>query len=220
MNSSILIDRQTRYCCLKTTSEGGNLDTMRFKSKSLQLKVDSVYTLLIRQRSLRHLRRQTLNLDGLVCSPGGVATSAIMSHLEKYVDINSPGDSDGLKHLPNAAKVPDSLKVLFLTGDPESAVASLKRRGYDLPHVFKLGGLWAFFLVFFPSKWDSALKAFITRQTLEFSSIPSQRCLVISYDQLWERKAEIARFFGLEGTDFVSTFPPKRERHGKSDGTS
>ena len=193
---------------------------MRFKSKSLQLKVDSVYTLLIRQRSLRGLRRKTIKLDGLVCSPGGVATSAIMAHLEHYVDINCPSDSDGFKHLPNASKIPDSLKVLFLTGDPEAALASLQRRGYDLPHVLKLGGLKAFFLTFFPKKWEAALRELILKQTLEFGQLPIHRCLVISYDELWDRKVEIASFFGLSGTDFVSTFPTKRERHGKPDGAN
>ena len=185
---------------------------MRFRPKSLQLWVDSVYTLVIRQRSLKQLSRGQIKLDLLVCSPGGVATSALMNHLSNYVLVNSPGDVDGLKHLTSPSKVTNVPRILYLTGEVQPAIASLRRRGYLLPHVVKLGGWKSIPFTFFPSIWEARVAKLMGKQLAEFCRLPKQSCLVVPYELIWDRTEEIATFLGLERSDFSSTFPPKRVR--------
>jgi hypothetical protein len=185
---------------------------VRFRPKSLQLWVDSVYTLVVRQRSLKQLSRGQIKLDLLVCSPGGVATSALMNHLQKYLLVNSPGDSDGLKHLATPSKVTNVPKILYLTGELQPAIASLRRRGYLLPHVVKLGGWKSIPFTFFPKLWEARVKKLMSKQLAEFSRISQPSCLVIPYELIWDKTEEIATFVGLDRSDFSSTFPPKRVR--------
>ena len=194
---------------------------MRFRPKSLQLWVDSVYTLVVRQRSLKQLSRGQIKLDLLVCSPGGVATSALMNHLQKYLLVNSPGDSDGLKHLATPSKVTNVPRILYLTGEVQPATASLRRRGYLLPHVVKLGGCRSIPFTFFPSTWEARVAKLMVRQLAEFSQLAKSSCLIIPYEHIWDKTEEIAVFLGLEKSDFCDTFPPKRDRtsqRGQGDG--
>ncbi|MXO70325.1 hypothetical protein [Alteraurantiacibacter buctensis] len=45
-----------------------------------------------------------------------------------------------------------------------------------------------------------------------WESCPSDRVLVIDYDDLWTRTEEIARHLRLDGTTFAAQFPPRATR--------
>ena len=73
-------------------------------------------------------------IDGIVVSPGGVASTMIINHLSQFITVNDPGNQDGLKHHATSPKEqPIGVPALLITGDPQEIVKSLSRRDY-LPH--------------------------------------------------------------------------------------
>jgi hypothetical protein len=190
---------------------------VHFRNPSIQLFVDSLYTLILRRRSLAKLKTGKDRRDVVVCSPGGVATTALMLHLGSFMEINHPSDSDGLKHLPNPRELRRDQKIVFVHGETQEIIESLRRRKYVLSHVLKLGGWRGMLVALRKSHWESFLAVQVENQKRLFLSMPSDQCFSVSYDRLWDSTGELADFLNLPDK-FVADFPERRSRTNKSRG--
>lgn len=74
----------------------------------------------------------------VVCSPGGVATTALIEYAQGFVEVNHPDDLDGLKHLRSPELVSGS-RVVYISGPADRIIQSLERRGFLRHQSVKLG---------------------------------------------------------------------------------
>ena len=149
-------------------------------------------------------------IDGIVVSPGGVASTMIINHLSQFITVNDPANQDGLKHRSASPKEqPIGVPALLITGDPQEIVKSLSRRDY-LPHqAIRLASM-SFFLV--PAtmrrgRFNRALERQYRSWVGNYSHL-----LVIRYEEIWDRKEEIAQHFGIDDPMFLVNFPLKEKR--------
>lgn len=149
----------------------------------------------------------------LVVSPGGVGTTFLIKYLAGFVATNAHDDRDGLKHWPRPptgdalAKLPP---ILFVTGNPDTIVASIARRGWLTEQSSKLGSLAGTLRI--RDAESGAFRKAVVAQMMAWTSCKSDRILVIDYDELWDRKAEIARHAGIDEADFSAGFPAREAR--------
>ena len=148
----------------------------------------------------------------LVISPGGVGTTFLMEHLSRFVTLNSPYDSDGLKHVP---AVPDDwfgqARVLYIAGDPAAVYASIKRRDWTRELASKLGLVRELYCG--GSVRRGPLLEAITAQDHFFRNASEQsKALVVAYDDIWDSVSEIADWFAINDPAFVAEFPPRKPR--------
>lgn len=148
----------------------------------------------------------------LVVSTGGVATTFLMIYLSKFVELNSAGDDDGYKHIakPLGRR---SGKTLFIHGNSEEIYNSIRRRKWLRYHGAKLGCILCLF------SWGDLRKKFfiasIKRQVLAFKAAANhdpELNLVIEYDELWDKKEEIKKFFEIMEDRFIHEFPARKQR--------
>ncbi len=156
------------------------------------------------------------NLEVLVVSPGGVATTFLLNYLNGFVSVNDPHDGDGLKHLPGLPlmREGEGVKVLFISGDPNDVYASIKRRGWVEVQGAKLGSLMTVVLRggFQKYMFIRSVKA----QERRWRQCGVRDLLFIDYDEIWENVEKIGKFIGIDDEGFVKNFPPKRPRKSKS----
>ncbi len=150
----------------------------------------------------------------LVVSPGGVATTALMTHLSAFIPINDAEDRDDLKHLPTPpAWLTDDHRVVFLTGCPRQIEASLVRRGWRARQGAKLGSLGA---VLLPGTLGRhCLRRAASRQMAAWCAYAAAhpgRVRVVPFDEIWARQNEISAFFGIHDALFIEAFPQRRAR--------
>lgn len=150
------------------------------------------------------------HLDGLVISPGGVASTSVMEHIQKFININDAGDRDGLKHRPKPpSKKSRSIPVLFVSGDTKTIIPSLERRGY-LPHQAIRLGCWTYFIV--PRRFRIKVLSKAIRQQRQRWSDRGAPILVVDFDDIWDRSAAIAELFAISDIRFWDDFPPRKAR--------
>ncbi len=152
-------------------------------------------------------------LDAWVVSPGGVGTTALMSHVAAFLRVNELDDNDGLKHWPRPPlrRIEMSgTKVLFVTGDPAVICRSIKRRRWTATQAMKLGSLSAPLL----SGWRQlrALHDAVEAQRKSWLALTSDRFRAIDYEAIWDSADMLADFFGVEDPAFVKDFPRRRSR--------
>ena len=162
------------------------------------------------------LSRYSRNLTGftepdcppvLIVSPGGVASTALIEHISRFVLTNSPGDTDGLKHRlypPSNAR-----KAILITGEPREVASSLRRRGYLGIHSAKMGSplgvlLWG-------GLQQKHFEKLVRWQRINFSNNPT-RCLVLDYKEAFESCEKVASFLELPLNEFCENFPRRKER--------
>ena len=105
-----------------------------------------IYPIILSQNVIK-TNRSNINalseeLDVLIVSPGGVATTFLLRYVSKFMKTNDINDADGLKHIIPAAdfKFRKNLKVIYLTGDLPDIEQSLVKRGWLFEQYIKLGG--------------------------------------------------------------------------------
>lgn len=158
---------------------------------------------------------ETDQLDLLVVSPGGVATTALMEHLSNYVRVNHPHDQDDLKHIPvPPMRVRSGLRYLFVYGEIEVIVRSLERRGYLNAQSMKLA---APFSVVMPSPLKRLLFRMAIRRQIKAwmkfcSDQPEDVALTIHYEDIWTSQERLRHFCKISEETFVTTFPVRRTR--------
>ena len=147
-----------------------------------------------------------INLDLLIISPGGVATTTLIKYLKFYKNVNEENDSDGYKHL---RKFPilenENTKILYIHGSPEKIYNSLKRRNIFQTQMVKLGCpmsylLWGKYEKFF-------FKLCINRQINNFKN--KKNVYVLYFDDIWKKKEELKEYLDIKDDNFVKNFPPR-----------
>ena len=152
-----------------------------------------------------------------VVSPGGVATTMLMQHIGKFCTLNSHGDTDGLKHRPEPpVLLSDDQKLLFIYGPLDKSAASLERRGWLRIQSAKLGSVAG---AYSPKAIGrTAFKHAAAKQIEKFREAERKKpkqIYCIQFDDLWEKKEELAEFLKIQDPKFVHEFPERRPR--KSD---
>lgn len=136
----------------------------------------------------------------------------LMHHCARFAEINCPEDTDDLKHIPNLPIcVGDDRKVLFVYGDTDAIVNSLKRRKFINAHCRKLGSVLGVLAEGKFKYW--LISNAINRQKHYFLNQTRIQSLSIHYDDLWDKIEEIADFFEITDERFVTEFPPRRMRN-------
>lgn len=149
-------------------------------------------------------------IDGIVVSPGGVASTMIINHMSQFITVNDPANQDGLKHRSASPKEqPIGIPALLFTGDPQKIVKSLSQRDY-LPHqAIRLASM-SFFLVpatMRTGRFNRALDRQYRSRVKNYSHL-----LVIRFGEIRDRKEEIAKHFGINDPTFLMNFPLKEKR--------
>jgi len=161
------------------------------------------------------LMKRSIEDELLIVSPGGVATTMLISYVSRYVKINHAHDLDRKKHLSNSGvigKITRS-KILYIYTDPEDIKNSIIRRGWFYKQAGKLGCYKCFFDY---NKRNVYFMESVKRQKELFKNIDKHngnKILFIDYNDLWVRKKEIMDFFGIEDNDFVLNYPKRKPRN-------
>lgn len=157
--------------------------------------------------------RAEKDLQAVVISPGGVGTTMLIEHMGKFLRVNRNDDGDHLKHVPRLPhRLPGGLKILFVHGDADDVVASIRRRGWIPRHGSKLGSVGS--VVGFGGARLAALRAAVIRQIDWFQANPRPDVMLIRYEELWDQTDRIAEFLGISDRAFVKDFPTRRRRTG------
>ena len=148
----------------------------------------------------------------LVISPGGVGTTFVMEHLSRFVLLNSPYDSDGLKHVP---AIPEDwferARVLYIAGDSVAVYASIERRDWTRELASKLGLVRELYAP--GSARREALLQAIAAQDRFFRSASEQgKALIVAYDDIWDSVDDMAEWFAITDPAFVTEFPQRKPR--------
>ena len=151
------------------------------------------------------------DIDLIVSSIGGTATTCLLDFLSKYLKTNHKGDLDQLKH-SRRYKLSKSQKIIFIIAEPEKAYRSLRRRNYLYHNCNKLG----FISYFIRIKRLFIIEAHIIQSNMEMLSkkYPNQ-FLSIKYDELFSSAKIIKDFIGLTDDEFIKKFPSRKERISK-----
>lgn len=156
-----------------------------------------------------------IGLDRLIISPGGVATTFLIDYVQRFAPTNDRNDADWLKHLPYLPKQLRGARIVFVTGSPDEIYCSLFRRNYHTIQGAKLGCLLCQFT------WGTFQRALlisaIKRQIKRFRNLTTSPILIVDYDEIWDRKLEIARHLEVDIQSFCRDFPSRRERNSKLD---
>lgn len=154
--------------------------------------------------------------DGLevICvSPGGVGTTFLMEYLSSFVRVNHLYDGDGLKHWlkpPEGEALADAPQMIFVSGSPDQIVASIARRDWILPQSAKLGCITG--TIFKGGAQRKAFRRAVEMQISAWKGCKSDKLLIVEYNDLWDRAAEIARHAGIDEATFVASFPERKKR--------
>ncbi len=152
------------------------------------------------------------DIEVIVVSPGGVATTEIIRQLSRYVKTNNVADNDGLKHIPRPSRgLP---KSIFITGDPQAIYRSIRRRGWVSLQGAKLGSVSC--VLFRGALQRKAFISAVERQRTAWEQTAPQS-LFIDYVDIWDRLTDIAAFAEVTDPSFLEEFPPRRERSFNED---
>lgn len=157
----------------------------------------------------------------VVVSGGGCGTTTLIAHLSVYMRTNLLFDGDGLKHarrIPRGFQAQKSL-IVYIRGDIESQIRSLRRRDSLRLQAAKLGGLRGIFVS--PKNLAEFIASEIAKQQEIFELAADPRVMVVDFPAIFIDASELERFLGLEGTKFARTMPALRARRteSKSDGS-
>lgn len=151
---------------------------------------------------LRSIRRRlrligSINLDILVVSPGGVATTSLLEEIAQFCGLaaNDPYDRDCLKHqLKPPKRLSKNTRVLYIFGNPVQVAGSLERRGYLHSQASKLGAIRYFFSG--RQGREDAFNRALAHQKRAWTQLGT-RCLAIHGDDMWDELPLIEDFVGL-----------------------
>lgn len=181
--------------------------TRPFRGRLLALWGEIALLAMAVRRSVPIDPKRKRDVEVLVASSGGVATTCLLHYLSQFVETNCPDDEDDLKHWPRP--IGWARKSIFVHGEAEKVFASIERRGWVREQGAKLGSLLT--LISTGTKQKAAFCAAVKRQQQAWDAA-AMPVLHLTYDDLWDRVEEIAQFADISDPGFVLNFPPRRER--------
>ena len=148
-----------------------------------------------------------MDLDLLIVSTGGVATTTLINYFKLYKKVNDENDKDGYKHLNKFPFIfKENLKILYIYGNYEKIYNSLKRRNIFQSQMVKLGCPLCYLLRGSIERFF--FKFCINKQIKEFRS--KKNVYALKFENIWENKEELKRFLEIDNNDFVKNFPLKK----------
>ena len=147
-------------------------------------------------------------IDLVVSSIGGAATTCLLEFLSKYLKTNDIYDADNLKHARHY-KLSGSQKIIFIIVEPKMAYQSLKRRKYLYENCKKLGLISYFIRI--QSIFNKEIN-FLQKNMKMLSKKYPNKYLSIEFDELFNSAQIIKDFSGLKDDEFIKTFPQRRKR--------
>ena len=148
-----------------------------------------------------------MNLDLLIVSTGGVATTTLISYLKLYKKVNDENDGDGYKHLNKFPLIfKENFKILYIYGNYEKIYNSLKRRNIFQSQMVKLGCPLCYLLRGSIERFF--FKFCINKQIKQFRS--KKNVYVLKFENIWENKEELKKFLEIKNNDFIKNFPSKK----------
>jgi len=164
------------------------------------------------------------DIETLIVSAGGVGTTFLIKAIGAYKKTNDPDNLDGYKHLPiPPISKNQSLKVIYIFGDPLVATVSLFRRKY---HRTQSAVMQKFRKEKVLLPLDLSLQEYVAqgKDRLFFGPhfnhwvlrFPFYDTLFIHYDVLFDHLKEIRDFLDLPAS-FIENFPPKKDRASSLD---
>ena len=148
------------------------------------------------------------NIDLVVCSIGGTATTYFMQFLSQYLKINDAADRDNLKH-SRRYKLNKAQKVIFIISEPEISYKSLKRRKYLYINCRKLGLIS--YIIRIKSIFIKEVNSLQRNMNILSKKYPNQY-LSINFDDLFDSAQLIKDFTGLKDYEFDKNFPSRKKR--------
>ncbi|WP_309399510.1 hypothetical protein [Cerasicoccus maritimus] len=159
------------------------------------------------------------NLDAVVTSFGGVATTTFIDFLRQKIVTNCPGNSDLYKH---TAQPPVSnnpyFRAIYIFGDPTLATISLFNRNFHQHHSqIMQANFGQTSFIHEAQTLDAYLQQGDDRFNFRrhFDLWRNSDCwyprLILRYEVLWDRLDEIANFLSIPASTFAD-FPPQQAR--------
>lgn len=161
--------------------------------------------LLVGHFTHRLASRRTL--DALVVSPGGVASTALIEHLSKYVKVNQANDWDGLKHNLDTAT---NHKLIYVSSRNSDPVRSLDRRGFSR---FQLCKIERDLSPLFLGQSQVILRLSEAISLMESEAIRlletkgEDKVLILSHQNLHKSANKIMDFLDIKSEDFLNRYP-------------
>lgn len=151
------------------------------------------------------------DIDLVVSSIGGTATTCLIEFLSQYLKTNDKYDSDNLKH-SRRYKLTKAQKIIFIISDPEISYKSLKRRKYLYRNCRKLGLIS--YLIRIKSLFIKEVNALQTNMEMLCEKYP-HKYLSIKYSNLFTSAQIIKDFTALKDDEFIKRFPSRQKRISK-----
>tara|TARA_B100000989_G_C19303656_1_gene369556 strand:+ start:45 stop:611 length:567 start_codon:yes stop_codon:yes gene_type:complete len=180
-----------------------NLAYLRFFLRFIKNFFKSIYNNFSKPRKLF----KENNLDLIVISPGGVATTTLINYLKIYKKVNDEKDKDGYKHLSKFPIVDGTdLKIIYIYGTYQKIYNSLKKRNIFQKQMVKLGCPLCY--IFWGKVEFFFFKLCIKKQIKRFKN--KKNVFVLHFDSLWEKKKELKKFLEIDDHNFINDFPQKK----------
>jgi len=160
--------------------------------------------------------------EALVLSYGGVGTTFLLEHLQRYKKVNCPYNTDGYKHLPTQPLCLNrQIKIVYVFGNTTEAVTSLFSRNFQRAQSRNLCPN-PFYSALVPKTDDLAsyaergkdylhIKSNITHWTTNRLGYAQ---FFVHYDHIWDCLVELHKFLDIPQTE-IEHFPKRKKRSNK-----
>ena len=164
------------------------------------------------------------NLETIVCSPGGVGTTFFIKFVAHYKSVNDYQDIDGIKHLDRPPLViNNSLKAIYIYGNPFNIVLSLFRRKFHARQSYKL---LRYYKHIEPIQPTCTLIEYLRKDIDKFQlsnhfhywsqASVNYPIMLIKYETLWQHLPEIFEYLEIPSSE-IAKFPTQQSRQSDWD---
>ena len=159
-------------------------------------------------------KKNTSNLDLIVISPGGVATTSFLHYFETLLKTNSKTNADGIKHSFSIPIIEDKTKILFMySKSTRRVIKYLKFKNYYLLHSYYMSSPLS--ILFDNQKiGEYFFKKRMRQQIKNFVDSENKNVLCLAYPDFFYKKNKIKKFLNLTDKQLVN-FPKYSKRKGR-----
>ena len=154
-----------------------------------------------------------INIDVIICSPGGCANRTLNNYLEKFCISNNfltkNYNKIEINHLPRPLKlmIKRKIKIILIKRDFDEIYLSHKRRGFLRNSLIWYGDAFSFYKfkneLYLKKKFIKYLEKFYQSWT----SYPNLLKLEVEFNNLWTSAYNIKNFLNIKNDKFVEEFP-------------
>ena len=144
------------------------------------------------------IRRGVQDVDVWLCSPGGAGSNMFKNYLDRFVRVKSPYMAGLLTHHSEPIDCSkENFKAISLHRHPIKALRSMKRRGLVKTNIRKLNNSRGL-----PETDEELLKSIFNQFNNWTSKSVNYPILCIKYGSLFDNRARIGEFLGLDMAEF------------------